>query len=331
MLDSCSAATLSVLGIKNGVERDDVLIDTFNPFDSTNGRWNKHTLSTSRNISKFQVLLYRAPNVSPTAVDMKLEINKLLEMLKPRKRIADLDPFESPRPPKHRILDVVGDRSPIKPAIKVESFDISSDSDSSSEFPSPAQLIPEKGKTIRHSKAKGSSKVAVRSLSWTKKSRDEAIELPSGSEDETIRATQASSLHASWPLKYVRPMAEGFAKMGTMGSGTLPERFRSSFGLMFPSSKATWSTHSNIWNAATAQQKQEFIEAGYTEDGLWKTFAQDVREKYPDGKVPGKRANTEQKGKGKSTVRVKKERLESESIKVKCEPDSEDIIVIDSE
>jgi hypothetical protein len=267
---------------------------------------------------------------------MKSEIDKLVEMLKPRKRIADSDPFESPKPSKRRILDVVDNRSPRK-AIKLEpvTVEISSDSDSSPDFPSPTQLlIPEilKSETVRLSKMKCGSKSAAHSSIRSKKSRDKIIELPSGSdsEDESIRAAQASSLHASWPLKYVRPMAEGFAKMETMGTGTLAERFRSSFGLSFPSSKATWSTHSNIWNAATSWQRREFIDAGYTEHGLWKTFARDVRERYPDGKVPGKRSKNERKGKRKSTGKPVQMKKENESIKIKTEPDS-DIIVIDSD
>lgn len=257
---------------------------------------------------------------------MKSEIDKLVEMLKPRKRIADSDPSESPRPSKRRILDVVENNQSPRKAIKLEpiAVEISSDSDLSPEFPSPAQLIL-KSKTVRLAKMK---RAAAHSSIRTKKIVELPSESGSDSEDESIRATQASSLHASWPLKYVRPMAEGFAKMETMSTGTLPQRFRSSFGLSFPSSKATWSTHSNIWNAAASWQRREFIDAGYTEHGLWKTFARDVRERYPDGKVPGKRSNNERKGKGKGTGKTVRVKKENESIKIKAEPSSEDIIVI---
>jgi len=260
----------------------------------------------------------------------------MLEMLKPRKRIADSDPFESPRPPKRCMLDIVEeDQSPRKArAIKVESVElISSDSDSSSEFPSPAEIF--KSKTIRLKHRSKASKSATHSSTQTKPEKPRIVELtvPSGSdsEDESTRATQASSLHALWPLKYVKPMAEGFARMETMGTGTLAERFRSSFGLSFPSSKATWSTHSNIWNAASLWQRQEFIDAGYTEHGLWKTFARDVRERFTDGKIPGKRSNNERKGKGRNTGKTMQVKKENTSIKIKAEPDSEDIIVVDSD
>ena len=260
---------------------------------------------------------------------MKSEIDKLVEMLKPHKRIADSDPSESPRPSKRRILDVVENNQSPQKAIKLEpiAVEISLDSDLSPEFPSPAQLIL-KSKTVRLAKMKRASKMAAHSSIQTKK----IVELPSESgsdlEDESIRATQASSLHVSWPLKYVRPMAEGFAKMETMSTGTLPQRFRSSFGLSFPLSKATWSTHSNIWNTAASWQRREFIDAGYTEHGLWKTFAWGVRERYPDGKVPGKRSNNERKGKGKGTGKTVRVKKENELIKIKAEPSSEDIIVI---
>jgi len=75
-------------------------------------------------------------------------------------------------------------------------------------------------------------------------------------------------------------------------------------------------------------QRREFIDAGYTKHGLWKTFARDVCERYPDGKAPGKQSNNERKGKGKGTGKTVRVKKENESIKIKAEPSLEDIIVI---
>ncbi|EDR08977.1 uncharacterized protein LACBIDRAFT_326626 [Laccaria bicolor S238N-H82] len=99
------------------------------------------------------------------------------------------------------------------------------------------------------------------------------------SEDEDVLAEKASSGHAAWPLKYVASMAEGFKQMSTM-MGPIHSRFESAFGSKYPGSKATWNTHSSIWEAATKDQKKRYIEAGFSKEGLWKSFRHEVEDAY---------------------------------------------------
>ncbi len=105
--------------------------------------------------------------------------------------------------------------------------------------------------------------------------------------DETALALLPSSKHATWPLRYVKPMADGFLKMIKMPAGTHAERFDSAFGLEWK--KVTWHTHSNIWEAASDELKARYIDAGYTRSGLWKNFVKEVRGTYDSGRIPGKR------------------------------------------
>jgi len=204
VLESCSSVTLAVLGVQKGTEGSDVLIDTFDPFSGTNGRWHKHSLSTSRNISKFQSLLYRASNVSSAAIDMKMEIDKLISEVKPRKRPMDTDPFNSPSPTKRRLLDTTSIPMIPSRAIKLETSEssnhlsepliVSSDSESS-EFPQPVKLILKRSKQVDLSQNSESSRLS--------RAKQDTVELSSEDEDDEVQANQASSLHASWPLKYV--------------------------------------------------------------------------------------------------------------------------------
>jgi len=263
---------------------------------------------------------------------MKMEIDNLISDLKPRKRPMDIDPFDSPRPTKRRLFDTMSSTPPR--AIKLETSEsdnflsgpliVSSDSENS-ELPHSVDLVLKRSKQVDPSQL-----TEARNSSHLSRAKQDTAELSSDSEDDGVRSNQASSLHASWPLKYVRSMADGFDKMETMSSGTLSARFYSSFGLPFPASKATWNMHSNIWNAATTRQRAKFIQSGFTPDGLWKNFVREVRARYPNGKVPGKRANL--LGKGKKLGKPVKVKREEHSInKVKAEPDDSDIILIDSD
>jgi len=143
--------------------------------------------------------------------------------------------------------------------------------------------------------------------------------------DEDVLGVRASSGHAVWPLKYVRSMAKGFRLMDTM-EGELRSCFTSAFRMNFPGSKATFHTHTNIWEAATEKQRNQYIKAGFTNEGLWKKFQHDVQNMY-GGKVPGKR---DRKGETHRKVSFK----EGKMVQVKVEPQEfecqHDVIVIDN-
>ncbi|KAF8196054.1 hypothetical protein BJ912DRAFT_835210, partial [Pholiota molesta] len=87
----------------------------------------------------------------------------------------------------------------------------------------------------------------------------------------------ASSGHANWPLKYVTAMADGFNKMSTM-KGSLPCRFEASFNANFP--KQTYNDNFQAWNAASREVKERYVQAGYSDAGLWKNFRKEVQASF---------------------------------------------------
>jgi hypothetical protein len=104
-------------------------------------------------------------------------------------------------------------------------------------------------------------------------------------------AAAPSSAHARWPLKYVVAMSTGFHRMAS-ASGTRRQRFEAAFNLPFPP-KATYHDNINIWDAAHEELKGDYIEAGYSDDGLWKNFRRHaIMARCADEKVSDKRPTT---------------------------------------
>lgn len=267
------------------------MISTFDPLSGANGRWVYHQLTSARDITLCTSCLYRGPNVSGTAVDMAFEIDKITQLFHSQKRPADSNSLPGGSPQKRR-------RILAEPNIPHSKFPRNLDATKSSgNIKAPAEIIelsdsdtqtPIARKTETHRKIHAAK---VTNLSDSESDQD--------STDEETLALLPSSKHATWPLKYVRPMAEGFSKMSTMSTGTVPDRFTSAFGLEHWK-KVTWNTHSNIWDAASDELKDRYIDAGFTKSGLWKNFSKEVRDMYDGGRIPGKR---QMKGKGKKKSR----------------------------
>lgn len=260
------------------------MISTFDPSSGLNGRWVFHNLTSLRDISWCKSCLYCGTEVSDEAVDMSFEIDKLLQLFHSQKRPAE--PFSLPggSPQKRRRILTKPDIPQVKnhaqypaatPSITKPSLastdqniiELSSDPESIYATPPPRPKHTKKNLTRIKPKPKANSE----------------------SEDEEIQVLQASSKHASWPLKYVKAMADGFSKMNTMSTGTLADHFSGAFESSHWQ-KVTWNTHSNIWNAASDELKEKYVEAGFSNAGLWKNFSKDVRAMYADGKIPGKRS-----------------------------------------
>ncbi|KAF9556631.1 hypothetical protein CPC08DRAFT_777987, partial [Agrocybe pediades] len=54
--------------------------------------------------------------------------------------------------------------------------------------------------------------------------------------------------------------------------------------LPFPN--VTFHFYRNVWKNAPEELKQRYISAGYTDQGLWKNFSNDVHSRFPDKKMP---------------------------------------------
>ena len=153
-------------------------------------------------------------------------------------------------------------------------------------------------------------------------SMNTTIDLTQTSGEDDVDEMMPSSGHATWPLKFVKSMSEGFLKMETM-TGGLEYRF----AVAFPSArtdkfpKASYNINSRVWEWAPEDLRNRYITAGYTNAGRWKDFAREVSDLY-DGKVPGKRSAKDRKRTG-DRVQVKKEK------KVKVEPT--EVIIIDDD
>lgn len=100
-----------------------------------------------------------------------------------------------------------------------------------------------------------------------------------------------STAHSEWPLLYVKSMAKGFAKCSTITGVSIADKFKTGFSNAlkdFKFSSSSWHAHENIWLAASESLKERYIVAGYTKDGYWRAFVNEVKEEY-GGKIPSKR------------------------------------------
>ncbi|KIJ92694.1 hypothetical protein K443DRAFT_13406 [Laccaria amethystina LaAM-08-1] len=318
---------MSIIRAKMGISDNNKLIETF---DLTQGRWVSHSPSTSRDVGTQPTLLYRTRGLK-AGIDMQDEVTKLVNHGKARKRPVELmltTPHIDRRvcPRIMSPLVIVPTEAPPKKELEVIELDDSDDDPPSpaavslvsikkekSASPAPlnrAPLVPQSlfvpsvniGKSRRLHLAKSTP-----SFDFTAESDSEV--------DEDVLGVRASSGHAAWPLKYVKSMAEGFRLMDTM-EGELCSHFTTAFRMSFLGSKATFHTHANIWEAATEKQRNLYIKAGFTNEGLWKKFRHDVQNLH-GGKVPGKRdrkGETHRKAsfKGGKMVQVKVEPQEFE-------------------
>jgi hypothetical protein len=247
-----------------------------------------------------------------TGINMITEVQKILDLRKSRKRPIDMV-LPVPQTPTHdrivkpRISAKTPSQVPL--AVKIEStlevIDVDGRNDSDSDS-LPSSIIsnlfsggkfgPCKSATTSGSgsRLKKPAKKAQRAVVESKSRGHNFINLNDNFIDEhsdheepvETLVTKASSGHAAWPLKFVKSMAEGFALMDTMDR-SVASRFTSCFGVAYPGSKATWNLHSNIWEVAPSDLKDRYIDAGYTNAGLWKDFKWEV-EQLHGGKVPGK-------------------------------------------
>jgi hypothetical protein len=99
-------------------------------------------------------------------------------------------------------------------------------------------------------------------------SMNTTIDLTQTSGEDDVDEMMPSSGHATWPLKFVKSMSEGFLKMETM-TGGLEYRF----AVAFPSArtdkfpKASYNINSRVWEWAPEDLRNRYITAGYTNAG----------------------------------------------------------------
>lgn len=296
-LSGCTQTVKSEMGITG----EDTLLETFDPNSGSNGRWVQQMPSTVRNVERYSALLYRKHGTSSTAEDMAFEIEKLLQRFKSQKRpanfgesttvstpsskkrraIAEPD-WEPLQEKKVRVHPSPASPSPPSPAgnhseILEGEPDFSLDIDEPLAPPQPAPPLP---------LASPSLPPAPHTKTLAKKST-KASQNASGSDVDP--ALEPASRHAHWPLKYVKAMASGFEKMASLKTGKLEDHFAVAFGDLAKFSKPTWNLHSRAWEAASEDLKEQYVEAGYSKNGLWKNFTKEVASSFPDGKIPGKR------------------------------------------
>lgn len=297
---------------------DESLISTYDP---ALGKWTSQTVQTMRDVSKYRSLLYRARNVTSKASGMEKEVEAISGSSKSRKRPAPNEnspdrlqlvkkskPNTSPRALRRPPLQV----HQIKAEPTEDVIELSDDS-----TPPPGIQTP-----TRPSSSKPQMTIN-KDFSEDEDNSDPNNE--DSQDDKGLLATMSNSNHASWPLRYVSPMSEGFEKMSTM-NGKLEDRFLAAFGLPFPA-KATYHLHKAVWDQAPQTLRRKYIRAKCTKGGLWKAFKVEVRALFPDGKIPGARAsksinkNTEKSTSKKSAkVSQKHGRKSQSSIHVKDEP-----------
>jgi len=291
------------MGMSN--DFDNFLIETF---DVAKSRWIIHTASTARDVSQSSPLLYRVPGVSSKSIDMKKyedDVKQLQARCMSKKRPLNATDFHNSTTPQTqesvtKKLKVVPSPSksdmPLSSPSKIpptsEILSLSSDTESDCD----SLPVPHKTTPIPVIKKKKGKPVIIEIV------------------DEEILAAASSSGHAKWPFKYVRAMAEGFEKMATM-QGNDSERFMAAFNQdRFP--RVTFYTCTAVWRVAPAEVKDRYISAGFTIEGLWKTFVNEIRACYPDGKIPVI------KEKQRRRRVVSKFGTVSDSVLVKTEPES---------
>ena len=238
-----------------------------------------------RDITSCKSCLYRGPGVTETAVDMSFEVDKLKRIFHSHKRPADSSSLPGESPQKRRRILPEPDIPQLKLPLTL-SPTLSTTTVRTSHRPN-AKIIDLSDTDTEISTANVTTEIQkIYTPKATDLSNDSRYDKDSVV-DEAALALLPSSKHATWPLKYVRPMAKGFSKMSSMSTGTASERFTIAFGLEWK--KVTWNTHSNIWEAASDEIKGRYIEAGFTQSGLWKNFVKEVRGMYDGGRIPGKR------------------------------------------
>lgn len=326
---------MPVIRVEMGISDNDKLIETF---DLTQGRWVSHSPSTPRDVGTQPTLLYRTRGVK-AGIDMQDEVAKLVNHGKARKRPVEfiLTTPHIDRRVRPRIVSpsvTVPSEAPPKKELEVIELD---DSDDDPPSPTTISMVSIKKEKSASPARVNRAPLVPRSLFAPSvnngKSRSlhlakstPSVDFTAGFDlevDDDVLGVRASSGHAAWPLKYVKSMAEGFRLMDTM-EGELRSRFTAAFGMNFPGSKATFHTHANIWEAATEKQRDQYIKAGFTNQGLWKNFRHDVQNMY-GGKVPGKR---DRKGETRRKVSFK-----GIKVHVKVEPQElerqHEVIVLD--
>jgi len=330
-LDKCSTAIQAAMSMTA-----DRLIETFDP---AMRRWQTHELTTPRSVEGQESLLYRADGVSD-GKGMDEEVEKLLSRGKPQKRPIDLvdisepdasrrvrqhteeprtparsvrrrarEHTEEPRTPRPRdatpkpTMDppLPITPTPLRPSLPQPRLSSPHLSIRDSPTPPPVEELFRKLPITAPTKQNpvvidlvGNDSINVLSDTNTQVDNRNYDELP-------------SSNHSPWPLMYVKSMAEGFSRMDTM-TGTLEHRFLVSFPSARSFSKVTWHANSRVWDAASEDLKQQFINAAYTSDGRWKSFKREV-EQFHGGfrNIPGKRSRKNAKIDGGQAKVVKKE------------------------
>ncbi|KAA1478102.1 hypothetical protein DENSPDRAFT_854753 [Dentipellis sp. KUC8613] len=231
-LKLCSPAVCSALGIT-----DTTLIETFEPAQWS---WCVHDVEVSRNLElETNTLLYHTQGIQHS--DMSREQDSVLQALgqkRPRKRPASVSFTPPPRPTTRAQMS-----SPPSSSLPPSP-------------PSPSLLQRSSSMTSQSSLDQSTSQSSpVESLT---------PEMITG-----LRAEAASGM-ASWPLKYVCSMADGFSQMLLL-CGSQQQKFSKVFpGHIFK--PTTFKQNYRIWKQAPDSLKDRYVEAGLTDDGLWSRF-----------------------------------------------------------
>ncbi|KAF9538563.1 hypothetical protein CPC08DRAFT_717549 [Agrocybe pediades] len=277
-LSECSSTTRSMLGIEDDFNK---FIPTFDP---NRERWVNHTAMTPRDISLHRMLLYRAPTIRcDSAPDMQTAIDEVMAL-----HTKSTSSRKRPAP-------TTVSTQPLK-RMKVDG--------------SPSTVVSEGGiattppvAVVKKESVETGTLHRVQQLPKKVKVKPSAVEVLV-IDDEELAGT-SSSAHGRWPLKYYKAMASGFERIDTM-TGPVHARFTAVFGeidnIKFPSPRTYYKSYA-AWDSASPALKEQYLKAGYTDEGLWKHFVRDVRKCFPDGNIPNLLARYGKgKGKGKNST-----------------------------
>ncbi|KAG6835180.1 hypothetical protein H0H93_004239 [Arthromyces matolae] len=332
-LESLPSPILRALHLDN-----DSMVEAYDPEQD---EWVMHILSTPRRLSGEGLVLYRALGIS-CGEEMDACMRKLSPEKPSRKRANSntAEPIRNTRPRttqtttqssfKHpTTLSHPGSASSSAPLSTISSFPTFS-SLRASESPPPVEEMFKKATTSSAVKSEPNDNVPIVDLTTTL----------SEDEDEKNPVDAPSSKRAAWPLKYVKAMADGFARMDSMSSDsrTVEERFTIAFpGYDWP--KTTYYLHSKYWAASTHEERTRYIDAGYVNDGLWKKFTREVLKRYGgQAKLPnfgkGGRSYTQDASKEITPKpvelpEIKKEDSSTSKVKKETSDKFKEIIVID--
>jgi hypothetical protein len=240
-----AAAVLVAMGFK----KEDDAVSMIETYNTATKRWTNHLLSNARTVKEGDTLLYRTCGV-PDSDEMLAEVAKLTELTKDSgKRVAHF-PITSP--------------APLASTSRKRQAEFDSEVSDSSPSNSPTPKRP------RVSPPAINAVIPAPSL-------PKPAAIPKRVLVPTVgNRGDPSSNKGRFPLKYVADMHDRFEAIESM-AGDLQSKFAAAVpetGGHFP--KTGYAGAKKVWAGAAPELKTRYINAGYTDAGLWKNFLKEA-------------------------------------------------------